>query len=174
MYKNKGFTLVELVVVIVILGVLAVTAAPRFLNFQSDAKNASLKGLKGALESAINLSYGKMLVANAEGNLITKGVSAAAIIPGCGDCTFWYGYAPADVKTLSVLVEGIEVDGSGDFVLTDVQPNNNISNSYYVEIAFPNNMLDGNLVNDSCYLRYESRIGDPVDAKPVLDLVDCN
>jgi MSHA pilin protein MshA len=174
MYKNKGFTLLELVVVIVILGVLAVTAAPRFLNLQSDARNASLKGLKGAVESVINLSYGKMLVANAEGNPITKGVSAAAIIPGCGDCTFWYGYSPADVKTLSILVDGIEVDGSGDFVLTDVQSNNNISNAYYVEITFPNNMLNGSLVNDSCYLRYESRMGVPVDAKPVLDLVSCN
>ncbi len=34
MSKQKGFTLIELVVVIVILGILAVTAAPKFMNLQ--------------------------------------------------------------------------------------------------------------------------------------------
>ncbi len=37
MKKNKGFTLIELVVVIVILGILAVTAAPKFLGISRDA-----------------------------------------------------------------------------------------------------------------------------------------
>ena len=36
--KQQGFTLMELVVVIIILGNLAVTAAPKFINFQSDAR----------------------------------------------------------------------------------------------------------------------------------------
>ena len=43
--KKNGFTLIELVVVIVILGILAVVAAPKFMNLQNDARNASLKGL---------------------------------------------------------------------------------------------------------------------------------
>ncbi|HIF9482202.1 prepilin-type N-terminal cleavage/methylation domain-containing protein [Photobacterium damselae] len=62
---NRGFTLIELVVVIVILGILAVTAAPKFLNLQKDARISTLKATKGALETAIQL-----VKAKAEINLI--------------------------------------------------------------------------------------------------------
>nr|WP_274614068.1 type II secretion system protein [Vibrio parahaemolyticus] len=62
MKKQTGFTLIELVVVIVILGILAVTAAPRFLNLQNDAREARLEGMKGAIESALGIGYGKMAI----------------------------------------------------------------------------------------------------------------
>lgn len=62
---NRGFTLIELVVVIVVLGILAVTAAPKFLNLQKDARISTLKATKGALETAIQL-----VKAKAEINLI--------------------------------------------------------------------------------------------------------
>ncbi|WP_422768146.1 type IV pilin protein [Photobacterium leiognathi subsp. mandapamensis] len=51
--KKNGFTLIELVVVIVILGILAVVAAPKFMNLQVDARNASLKGLEGSLNQLL-------------------------------------------------------------------------------------------------------------------------
>lgn len=54
------FTLIELVVVIVILGILAVVAAPKFLNLQQDARDASLKGLKGSIESTLDVTYAKL------------------------------------------------------------------------------------------------------------------
>ncbi|PML78480.1 type II secretion system protein [Enterovibrio norvegicus] len=59
MKRQGGFTLIEMIVVIVILGILAVTAAPKFLNFQDDARVASLNGLKGAIQSAASMTYGK-------------------------------------------------------------------------------------------------------------------
>jgi MSHA pilin protein MshA len=45
--SNKGFTLIELIIVIVILGIMAVTAAPRFIDISSDANIAKLKALEG-------------------------------------------------------------------------------------------------------------------------------
>ncbi|MBR9729062.1 prepilin-type N-terminal cleavage/methylation domain-containing protein [Shewanella intestini] len=51
--KQKGFSLIELVIVIVILGLLAATAIPRFLNVTDDAENASVDGVAGGLSTAV-------------------------------------------------------------------------------------------------------------------------
>lgn len=64
--NNGGFTLIELIVVIVILGILAVTAAPKFIDLQSDARLATLNGMKAAINSAVSLTYGKSLVTGEE------------------------------------------------------------------------------------------------------------
>ena len=53
--KNKGFTLIELVVVIVILGILSAVALPKFINLQNDALQANMQAMKGALKSAESL-----------------------------------------------------------------------------------------------------------------------
>lgn len=56
MIKNKGFTLIELVVVIIILGILAVTAAPKYMNLTDDALEAKVEANAGALRSGVQLA----------------------------------------------------------------------------------------------------------------------
>lgn len=49
---QKGFTLIELVVVITILGILAAVALPRFTDLQSQARSAKAQALLGSVRAA--------------------------------------------------------------------------------------------------------------------------
>lgn len=59
---QKGFTLIELIVVLVILGILAATAAPKFIDLQSDAVVAKLESMQGALKSANSMVHAKAII----------------------------------------------------------------------------------------------------------------
>lgn len=104
MTNQRGFTLIELVVVIVILGILAVTAAPRFLNLQSDARVSALQGMKGAMAGAGSIVYGKAAINGVE-TAPTSGISN-----GASTITIAFGYPTADEDGIVKAVQGLEDD----------------------------------------------------------------
>ena len=65
--SNKGFTLIELIMVIVILGILAAVAVPKFYGFTTQAHDESKKAVIGNLQSAIRMYYANNLVAGGSG-----------------------------------------------------------------------------------------------------------
>jgi len=59
--NQKGFTIIELVVVIILLGILAATALPRFMNVDNQAHDAVVSGVMGSLQTGVSLYHAQWI-----------------------------------------------------------------------------------------------------------------
>ncbi|EKO3649378.1 type II secretion system protein [Vibrio metschnikovii] len=154
MKKQGGFTLIELVVVIVILGILAVTAAPRFINLQDDARNATLKGLQGAIQGASGMVYGRAAIAGLES-------TSGSVSAGTGTIQTVFGYPVATSSAIAAIVQGIGTND--DFKFIKAIPNEDTPTE--ITFGIPN-------YTTKC-VKYIAATGPNDPAKVELSTTDC-
>jgi MSHA pilin protein MshA len=108
--SQRGFTLIELVVVIVILGILAAFAVPKFMGLETRARIASLNAMSGTLRSSAAMAHGVWMAQGGTGNIavdgktvtITNGYPDKASLLFMIQDTSGYTYTPADGKFVPV------------------------------------------------------------------------
>ncbi len=79
--SERGFTIIELVVVIAIIAILAAVALPKFVDLASDARAAALAGVRGGLSAAVQVVHAKWLAGGTgvAGNVTLEGATTVVV-----------------------------------------------------------------------------------------------
>ncbi|QOL25207.1 prepilin-type N-terminal cleavage/methylation domain-containing protein [Thalassotalea sp. LPB0316] len=157
MTTQRGFTLIELVVVIVILGILSATALPKFVDLSGDARTAALTQIKASVKAANDLIFMKSQMPSYD----------TQPVPGRDDLL------------------DIDLNGDGNYDLrlkynhldnTDIEKRIDISDEFVVEeegidytyIGYDLNQ-DGTVKDDQCYFSYTQAQSETIP--PAYDII---
>lgn len=179
MRLQKGFTLIELVVVIVILGILAASAAPKFMDLQSDARKSALQGMQGAVKSAVSMTYSKSILSGVDraetGFVCSSGSKNGSSCTQGDDVKIITAYGRPDASLEGILnaLEG------GKAAFSDSSNCSNGSNEWCYQmidtsiVIFQRGAAAPTDITKGCFVRYEEAFknGDIIKA-PVVSSVD--
>jgi MSHA pilin protein MshA len=114
---QRGFTLIELVVVIIILGILAAFAVPSFMGLDQQARIASVNSLVGTLRSASAMAHGLWLAQGAPAAPITINGNAITFANGYPNAASIASLLSVGTVTTTGLAGTFTSSGAGNFQL---------------------------------------------------------
>lgn len=156
---NRGFTLIEIIIVVIILGILASVAVPKFLSLSSDARIANMKNLEGALKASASLVYAKSVI---EGVEKERSIWLDYNGDGSGDIPVHAGY-PAVWNSCNFFMAGlphwinIKLDASCDSETNAEWYGYSDWNKFYF-MPSPYTSID-----EQCYITYSEATSDGTD-----------
>jgi prepilin-type N-terminal cleavage/methylation domain-containing protein len=62
---ERGFTLIEIIMVIVLLGIIAAIAIPKYIDLRTEAADATASGIVGAIVSSASIGYADIVTTQA-------------------------------------------------------------------------------------------------------------
>lgn len=172
--QQRGFTLIELIIVIVILGIVAATAAPKFIDVQNEATASTIKGMQAALQSGAQLVFAKSAIAGQQSESSATGIEVEI---GGQLIRTEYGYPDAHNTTAETLAAWINFDS------TEFQFVSGRSGTLDATVAFPggggfalkpfgvtdNDYRPTNEAAQSCHVLYTEPSGE--NEAPVITVV---
>lgn len=150
---QKGFTLIELIIVIVILGILSIVATPRFIDVSSSAKIAVMNNIAAQMKSTADMVRMKATI---------DGLRASSSNPGSrqSELIVDFGFGRSEVDWSNLCPESRAEMGDRmemlDFL--DVSFNDDITtrvNNQYTLVGF-DIPASGIPLDSGCYVIYDS------------------
>ncbi|BCE02128.1 pilus assembly FimT family protein [Marinicellulosiphila megalodicopiae] len=136
MYTQKGFTLIELIMVIVILGILSAFAIPKFADLGDSAKDAILDGARASVSSGNAIAHSASLATNSPTTVTLEGTA--------------YALSNGYPTTATILtIAGISSGAGGDYAV-------------YADSASPDVVaitVSGAVTGDNCFAYTEAASG---------------
>jgi prepilin-type N-terminal cleavage/methylation domain-containing protein len=170
---QKGFTLIELIIVLVIISVLSIIVLPRFIDLQKDGTIAKLQAMAGAMESGVDLVNAKAILANKVSGSDTLDVGGATMALESGyPSAHWNNsvrfLVQLDNESFSTFTEICSSDWCGKGNQTNIPSGLTLTLPARVAKAYPR----GYSYNDECGVYFVNRT-DGSQPEIGIETADC-